>query len=194
MIQAMGGLMSITGERDNLPGGGPQKVGVAVADLMTGMYAVSAILAALFHRSQSGQGQHIDLALLDTQVAWLANQGSNYLVSGEVPERLGTAHPNIVPYQAMKVADGFILLAVGNDRQFQSCCDILGQADIAYEERFKTNALRVKNRESLIPLLEHLFSQQPLDYWLEKLSAAHVPCGPITVSYTHLTLPTKRIV
>ena len=118
MIQAMGGLMSVTGEPDGLAGGGPQKVGIAVADLMTGMYAVSAILAALFHRTQTGQGQHIDLALLDTQVAWLANQGSNYLVSGDVPERMGTAHPNIVPYQAMKVKDGHLFLAVGNDQQF----------------------------------------------------------------------------
>ena len=110
MIQAMGGLMSVTGEQDELPGGGPQKVGVAVADLMTGMYAVSAILAALFHRTQTGQGQHIDLALLDTQVAWLANQGSNYLVSGQTPKRMGTAHPNIVPYQAIKVKDGHLFL------------------------------------------------------------------------------------
>jgi crotonobetainyl-CoA:carnitine CoA-transferase CaiB-like acyl-CoA transferase len=179
MIQAMGGLMSITGEKDELPGGGPQKVGVAVADLMTGMYAVSAILAALHHKNQTGTGQHIDLALLDTQVAWLANQASNFLVSGEVPKRLGTAHPNIVPYQSMKVKDGYILLAVGNDGQFQKCCQILGCASIGVDDKYASNALRVKNRTELISILESYFIQQDLTYWLEHLSAAHVPCGPI---------------
>lgn len=179
MIQAMGGLMSITGERDDLPGGGPQKVGVAVADLMTGMYAVSGILAALYHRSQTGEGQHIDLALLDTQVAWLANQGSNYLVSNEVPSRLGTAHPNIVPYQAMRVKDGFILLAVGNDSQFKKCCQVLGVEALASDEKYATNASRVANRTSLIPLLETAFCQQNLDYWLSALAEVQVPCGPI---------------
>ncbi|MBU3023521.1 CaiB/BaiF CoA-transferase family protein [Aestuariibacter sp. A3R04] len=179
MIQAMGGLMSITGEKDGEPGAGPQKVGVAVVDLMTGMYAVSGILAALYHRVQTGEGQHIDLALLDTQVAWLANQGSNYLVSGELPKRMGTAHPNIVPYQAMKVKDGYILLAVGNDDQFSRCCDILGAPEIATQPEFATNAQRVAHRHSLIPLLEALLEEQPLDVWLEKFSAAHVPCGPI---------------
>ena len=179
MIQAMGGLMSITGERDDLPGGGPQKVGVAVADLMTGMYAVSGILAALYHRSQTGEGQHIDLALLDTQVAWLANQGSNYLVSNEVPSRLGTAHPNIVPYQAMRVKDGFILLAVGNDSQFKKCCQVLGVEALASDEKYATNASRVANRLSLIPQLETAFCQQNLDYWLLALAEVQVPCGPI---------------
>ena len=179
MIQAMGGLMSITGERDDLPGGGPQKVGVAVADLMTGMYAVSGILAALYHRSQTGEGQHIDLALLDTQVAWLANQGSNYLVSNKVPSRLGTAHPNIVPYQAMRVKDGFILLAVGNDSQFKKCCQVLGVEALASDEKYATNASRVANRTSLIPQLETAFCQQNLDYWLPALAEVQVPCGPI---------------
>ena len=179
MIQAMGGLMSITGESDEHSAGGPQKVGVAVADLMTGMYAVSAILAALFHRSQTGQGQHIDLALLDTQVAWLANQGSNYLTSGEVPQRMGTAHPNIVPYQAMKVKHGHIFLAVGNDNQFAKCCAILGRAELAQDPRFATNTQRVANRQCLIEQMECLFAEQEMDYWLEHLSAAHVPCGPI---------------
>lgn len=179
MIQAMGGLMSITGEKDQLPGGGPQKVGVAVADLMTGMYAVSAILAALYHKTQTGQGQHIDLALLDTQVAWLANQGSNYLVSGDVPERLGTAHPNIVPYQNMKVQDGYILLAVGNDGQFKKCCEIVGAPELGTDPRYASNGLRIENRDELITKLEALFVQQPLEYWLEHLSDAHVPCGPI---------------
>lgn len=179
MIQAMGGLMSITGEKDELPGGGPQKVGVAVADLMTGMYAVSAILAALYHKTQTDQGQHIDLALLDTQVAWLANQGSNYLVSGDVPERLGTAHPNIVPYQNMRVQDGYILLAVGNDGQFKKCCEIIGAPELGIDPRYANNGLRIKHRDELITKLEALFIQQPLEYWLEHLSAAHVPCGPI---------------
>ncbi|NMP30129.1 CoA transferase [Thalassotalea sp. M1531] len=179
MIQAMGGLMSLTGEKDELPGGGPQKVGVAVADLMTGMYAVSGILAALHHRNQTGEGQHIDIALLDTQVAWLANQASNYLVSGNVPKRLGTAHPNIVPYQALPVKDGFILLAVGNDGQFKKCCEIIGCPELADQMEFSTNGQRVKHREQLIPLLERQFKQQPLVYWLEELSSAHVPCGPI---------------
>ncbi len=179
MIQAMGGLMSVTGEPDDLTGGGPQKVGVAVADLMTGMYAVSAILAALFHRTQTGEGQHIDLALLDTQVAWLANQGSNYLVSGEVPKRMGTAHPNIVPYQAMKVKDGHLFLAVGNDLQFAKCCDILGAPELAVDERYATNQNRVANRNELIEKLEALLLERNLDHWLEHLSAVHVPCGPI---------------
>ncbi len=179
MIQAMGGLMSITGEQDGLPGGGPQKVGVAVVDLMTGMYAVSGILAALHHRHQTGEGQHLDIALLDTQVAWLANQGSNYLVSGEVPVRLGTAHPNIVPYQALPVKDGFILLAVGNDNQFAKCCDILGCGELASHQDYATNAMRVKHREALLPLLTQCLLTKNLDEWLILLSAAHVPCGPI---------------
>jgi len=179
MIQGMGGLMSITGERDDLPGGGPQKVGVAAADLMTGMYAVSAILAALYHRERHGVGQHIDLALLDTQVAWLANQASNYLVAGEVPVRLGTAHPNIVPYQAMQVQDGFMLLAVGNDRQFHSCCQVLGCPELAADSRFSSNALRVAHRQTLIGLLSPFFMQRQVAELVEALSAAHVPCGPI---------------
>lgn len=179
MIQAMGGLMSITGEADGQPGAGPQKVGVAVADLMTGMYAVTAVLAALHHRNQSGEGQYIDLALLDTQVAVLANQGSNYLLSGEVPHRLGTAHPSIVPYQAVAVQDGHMLLAVGNDQQFKVCCEVLGCMELGLHSDFITNAQRVKNRVKLIPLMEAKLVHQALAYWLEHLSAAHVPCGPI---------------
>jgi crotonobetainyl-CoA:carnitine CoA-transferase CaiB-like acyl-CoA transferase len=179
MIQGMGGLMSLTGERDDLPGGGPQKVGVAAADLMTGMYAVSAMLAALYHRERHGTGQHIDLALLDTQVAWLANQASNYLVAGQVPTRLGTAHPNIVPYQAMQLQDGFMLLAVGNDRQFRSCCQVLGCAELADDPRFSSNALRVQHRQTLIGLLSPYFMQRTVDELVTALSEAHVPCGPI---------------
>lgn len=179
MIQAMGGLMSITGESDGQPGAGPQKVGVAITDLMTGMYAVSAVLAALHHRNQSGEGQHIDLALLDTQVAMLANQGSNYLLSGELPQRLGTAHPSIVPYQAMAVQDGHMFLAVGNDQQFQTCCKVLGCLQLGRHVDFISNERRVQNRLKLIPLLEAKLIQQPLAFWLEHLSAAQVPCGPI---------------
>ncbi|MCH8538591.1 MAG: CoA transferase [Alkalimonas sp.] len=179
MIQAMGGLMSITGEPDTHPGGGPQKVGVAAADLMTGMYAVTAILAALHHRQHSGEGQQIDLALFDTQVAWLANQAANYLVSGEVPGRLGTAHPNIVPYQVMQVQDGFIMLAVGNDAQFQRCCQVLGCAELAFEPRFSSNSNRVQHREQLIPLLAGYLLKDTVAHWVQKLSKAQIPCGPV---------------
>jgi crotonobetainyl-CoA:carnitine CoA-transferase CaiB-like acyl-CoA transferase len=179
MIQAMGGLMSITGESEGQPEAGPQKVGVAVADLMTGMYAVTAVLAALHHKNQCGEGQHIDLALLDTQVAVLANQGSNYLLSGEVPQRLGTAHPNIVPYQVVAVQDGHMFLAVGNDQQFQNCCEVLDCTELGRHADFTTNVQRVKNRLTLIPLMEVKLTQRPLAYWLEHLSTVHVPCSPI---------------
>ncbi|MCW8905402.1 CaiB/BaiF CoA transferase family protein, partial [Sedimenticola sp.] len=179
MVQARGGLMSITGERDGLPGAGPQKVGVAVADLIAGMYAVSAILAALHHREKSGEGQQIDLGLLDTQVAWLANQNMNYLIGGEAPVRQGTAHPNIVPYQALPTGDGFLMLAVGNDRQFAACCKVLGQPELARDPRFVTNRQRVKYREQLILLLEALFRQKTTTEWRTLLAAEQVPCGPI---------------
>ncbi|GLP96315.1 CaiB/BaiF CoA transferase family protein [Paraferrimonas sedimenticola] len=178
MIQAAGGLMSITGEPDEL-GGGPQKVGVAVTDLMTGMYAVSGILAALHHRNATGEGQHIDLALMDTQVAYLANQGSNYLVGGKVPQRLGNAHPNIVPYQSFKVADGHIMLAVGNDAQFQRCAKVLGLEHLAEQADFATNDARVANRADLVPQLQQVFMTQGLDHWMAQLQQAKVPCGPI---------------
>jgi crotonobetainyl-CoA:carnitine CoA-transferase CaiB-like acyl-CoA transferase len=179
MIQARGGLMSLTGERDGLPGAGPQKVGVAVADLMAGMYAVSAMLAALHHREKSGQGQQIDIGLLDTQVAWLANQNMNYLVGGQVPERQGTAHPNIVPYQSLPTRDGFLMLAVGNDRQFVACCQVLGEPSLAEDPRFKTNRLRVDHREALVPLLETAFKRRSTAEWSRLLGAVKVPCGPI---------------
>lgn len=179
MIQAQGGIMSLTGVPDGEPGSGPQKIGVAVADLMTGMYAVSAVLAALIHARSTGVGQHIDLALLDTQVAWLANQAMNYLVGGAVPKRLGTAHPNIVPYQSFATQDGFIMLAVGNDRQFASFCEVAGHAEIAQDDRFKSNAARVAHRLVLIPMLESWLVQHDTDFWLSALSAANVPCGPI---------------
>ncbi|MEX2962348.1 CaiB/BaiF CoA transferase family protein [Microbulbifer sp. TYP-18] len=179
MIQGMGGLMSITGVPEGEPGAGPQKVGVAVADLMTGMYAVSSILAAIVHRDKTGQGQHIDLALLDTQVAWLANQAQNYLVAGQTPQRQGTAHPNIVPYQAVPSSDGYFMLAVGNDEQFKRFCSIAGLDQLAENPAYATNAARVLARERLIPLIEEATRGRPSAWWLEELSAAQVPCGPI---------------
>lgn len=179
MIQGMGGLMSITGVEPESPGAGPQKVGVAVADLMTGMYAVTAILAALHHRNSTGQGQYIDLALLDTQVSWLANQGMNYLVGGQVPKQNGTAHPNIVPYQAFKTADGHIMLAVGNDAQFTRCCTVLGLTDIPTDPRFSTNSARVAHRAILVPLLTEAIGSHTLDFLKSAFNASGVPCGPI---------------
>ena len=179
MIQGMGGLMSITGVPEGEPGAGPQKVGVAVADLMTGMYAVSSVLAAVIYRQQTGKGQHIDLALLDTQVAWLANQAQNYLTSGKSPERQGTGHPNIVPYQAVPSADGYFMLAVGNDDQFKRFCHIAGLDAVAEQPAYATNSARVLAREQLVPLIESATRKQDSAWWLEKLSDAHVPCGPI---------------
>jgi crotonobetainyl-CoA:carnitine CoA-transferase CaiB-like acyl-CoA transferase len=176
MIQAQGGIMSLTGVPDGSPGAGPQKIGVAAADIMTGMYALSSILAALFAREKTGAGQHIDLALLDTQVAWLANQAMNYLVSGDVPQRLGTAHPNIVPYQSFATSDGFVMLAVGNDSQFARFCAV---AKLAPDARFDTNAGRVAARADLVPLIAAQMAERNTDSWLELLGAANVPCGPI---------------
>lgn len=175
MIQAMSGLMSITGESD----GPPQKVGVAVTDLMAGMYAVAAILAALHERARSGLGQHIDLALFDTQIAALANQGLNYLVSGRPPGRHGTAHLNIVPYQAFATADGHIMLAVGNDRQFASFCGVASSPELARDPRYATNSRRVANRTSLVPRIAGFCRQKSTREWVEALAAAQVPCGPI---------------
>ena len=175
MIQASAGLMSITGDS----AGEPQKVGVAVSDLMTGMYAVSAILAAIHHRSQNGKGQFIDLALFDTQVSWLANQSMSFLTSGKVPERQGSAHPSIVPYQPFECRDGFMMLAVGNDRQFERCCQQIGLSELSDDQRFKSNNKRIENRLLLTQLLADKFSQQSTKYWLELLSKANVPCGPI---------------
>jgi formyl-CoA transferase len=178
-IQAQGGLMSITGEPDDVAGGGPQKVGVAVADLMTGMYATSGILAALRHAEATGIGQQIDLALLDTQVGWLANQAMNYLVGGQVPQRRGTAHPNIVPYQVMPAADGHFMLAVGNDAQFRRLCEILGDSALASDNRYATNAARVSHREELIAMLGAALGTQPVGHWLSQLEAQGVPCAPV---------------
>ena len=179
MIQGMGGLMSLTGVPDGEPGAGPQKVGVAVADLMCGMYAVSAVLAALHERERSGRGQYADLALLDTQVAWLANQNLNYLVTGEPPRRQGTAHPNIVPYQAFATADGHLMLAVGNDSQFERFCAAAGAASLASDPRYATNRDRVAHRRELVAAVAALLLQRTTAAWLEALAAAQVPCGPI---------------
>ena len=178
-IQGIGGLMSVTGERDDRPGGGPQKVGVAVADLFTGMYATVAILAGLRHRDATGCGQVIDMALLDSQVAMLANLGANYLATGVSPRRMGNAHPNIVPYQVFEVADGHLILAVGNDGQFAKFCEVAGCAALAIDPRFATNADRVRHREQLVPLLEPVLRSRTRQDWLQALEAAKVPCGPI---------------
>jgi formyl-CoA transferase len=179
LIQGMGGLMSVTGERDELPGGGPQKAGVALTDLMTGMYATVAILAALTHRDRTGAGQHIDMSLLDTQVAMLANVGSNYLNSGKRPKRWGNAHANIVPYQTFACADGHIIVAAGNDGQYQKFVQAGGRPELALDERFATNPLRVKNRDVLVPLLDAMVRERGRDEWIALLEAHGVPCGPI---------------
>ncbi|MBK7136736.1 MAG: CoA transferase [Rhodocyclales bacterium] len=179
IVQGMGGLMSVTGEPDGAPGGGPQKVGVAVADLFTGMYATVAVLAALTFREQSGEGQHIDLSLLDAQVAMLANQNMNYLTTGQAPARRGNAHPNIVPYQTFATADGHVILAVGNDAQFRRFCELAGCGALADDARFAANRDRVANRAALVPLLEPLLRQRTTHAWVEALEAAGVPCGPI---------------
>ncbi len=179
LIQGMGGLMSVTGERDDLPGGGPQKAGVALTDLMTGMYSTIAILAALTHRDRSGDGQYIDMSLLDVQVAMMANMGSNYLNSGKPPKRWGNAHPNIVPYQTFACADGHIIVATGNDGQYQKFVEVGGRSDLAKDERFVTNPQRVKNRDLLVPILAEMVLTQPRAFWLAKLEEVGVPCGPI---------------
>ena len=179
LVQAMGGLMSVTGEPDEVPGGGPQKVGVAVVDILTGLYATNAILAALLHRAKSNQGQHIDIALLDVQVAALANQSGNYLLSGSVPQRMGSAHPSIVPYQPFACADGHVMLAIGNDGQFTSLCRAAGQAAIASDERFATNAMRVRHRAELLEVLTPLMKQHSVERWCELAQQEGFPCGPI---------------
>ena len=178
-IQGMGGLMSVTGERDDLPGGGPQKVGVAVADLFTGMYATVAILAALRHRDATGEGQVVDMALLDTQVAMLANLGANYLATGVAPGRIGNAHQNIVPYQVFETADGHLILAVGNDSQFAKFCEVAGHPELAKDPRFIKNADRVRHRATLVPLLTDILKSRKKYDWLPALEAAKVPCGAI---------------
>ena len=178
-IQGLGGLMSVTGERDDRPGGGPQKVGVAVADLFTGLYATVAILAALRHRDATGLGQHIDMALLDSQVAMLANLGANYLVTGVAPRRVGNAHQNIVPYQVFEAADGHLILAVGNDMQFARFCEVAGRPELACDERYMRNADRVRHRDVLVPMLAEVMRTRTKQQWLTALDSAKVPCGAI---------------
>lgn len=179
LVQAMGGLMSITGLPDGVEGAGPQKVGVALTDIMTGLYATIGILAALTERDRSGLGQFVDLALLDVTAATLANQASNYLVGGMEPTRLGNAHPNIVPYQSFVAADGHLIVAVGNDAQFRRFVETLGCPQLADDARFVTNQARVKHRETLIPLLQRPMLDRTKDQWLAALEAAQVPAGPI---------------
>lgn len=179
LIQAMGGLMSVTGEPDDLPGGGPMKTGVAVTDVFTGLYSVIGVLAALRHRDEAGVGQHIDMSLLDTQVAVLANQTLNYLVSGNTPVRRGNGHPTIVPYQSFQSKDGHVILAVGNDSQFKSFCNVAGVSALADDERFATNPVRVKNREELVPIVAGLIKGRTTDEWVAVLEEAGVPGGPI---------------
>ncbi len=179
MAQGMGGMMSITGERDDLPGGGPQRVGIPIIDLTAGMYATIAICAALANRAVTGKGQWIDVALLDTCVAFLANQGMNYLATGEVPARIGNAHPNIVPYQTFKTKDGDIILACGNDNLFNKFCEAAGCMHFAKDPRFSTNSERVRNRDEITRLLNEVFAARPTREWVELLDAAGVSNGPI---------------
>ncbi|MCB2097960.1 MAG: CoA transferase [Parvularculaceae bacterium] len=179
MIQAMGGLMSITGQPDGEAGAEPMKVGVAVADLFSGMYAATGILAALRHAERTGEGQHVDVALLDCQVAMLANQATNFLVSGKAPGRLGNAHPNIAPYQVFRTGDGHIVIAVGNDSQFAAFADAVGAGALAGDERYRTNRARVANRESLVQTLSPKMLLRTTAEWLSVMEAATVPAGPI---------------
>ncbi|MGJ8546631.1 MAG: CaiB/BaiF CoA transferase family protein [Sulfitobacter sp.] len=175
MAQGFGGIMSLTGD----PDGVPTKVGVGIADVMCGMYACIGVLAALRHRDKTGEGQHVELALIDTQMAWLINEGMNFLTSGDLPERRGNAHPNIVPYDAFECSDGHILLAVGNDPQFARFCDVLGLGALAQDASFATNLARIQNRDALIPQLRAAMARFTKDDLLDRLRAASVPCGPI---------------
>jgi len=179
IIQGMCGFMSVTGERDDRPGGGPQKGGVAITDLMTGMYTSVALLAALAHRERTGEGQHVDACLLDSSVAMMAVMNMNYLVSGVAPQRAGNAHQNIVPYQVFACADGHLILAVGNDGQFRKFCDVAGVPEWAADPRFATNAARVRQRETIVPLIDAVMRTRTQSAWLAQLEAAGIPCGPI---------------
>ena len=179
LIQGMGGLMSITGRKDGEPGDGPQKVGVALTDVLTGLYSVISVLAALNHRHLTGEGQHVDLALLDVQVTSLANQNMNFLTSGKPPVRMGNAHPNIVPYQDFPTADGAMIIAVGNDGQFAALCKVFDHPEWAKDERFATNTLRVKHRETIIGLLSGVTATRPTTDWVKACEGVGVPCGPI---------------
>jgi crotonobetainyl-CoA:carnitine CoA-transferase CaiB-like acyl-CoA transferase len=175
MAQGYGGIMSLNGE----PEGEPMKVGVGIADVMCGMYASTAILAALRHRDATGEGQYIDLALVDSQIAWLINEGTNYLLSGKLPKRRGNQHPNIVPYQVMQAADGHVIIAVGNDAQYRRFCEFLGVAELSGDPRFSTNSKRLEHRETLIPLLEAAVAKRGKQELLEGLAKLGVPAGPV---------------
>jgi crotonobetainyl-CoA:carnitine CoA-transferase CaiB-like acyl-CoA transferase len=179
IFQGMGGLMSITGERDDLPGGGPQKVGVAFCDIMTGMYDSVAVLGAIAARERTGRGQFVDLALLDVTLQALANMASNYLVSDRIPGRMGNAHANLVPYQVFACADGHIVLTVGNDEQFASFCEVANRQDLCRDPRFATNPSRIRNRSDLIPIIEEIMLARTCSEWLSILENAGVSCGPI---------------
>jgi len=179
MIQGMGGMMSVTGEPDGAPGGGPQRAGVPVADIITGMYASIAICAALTSRAETGKGQHLDLALLDSQIALLAYQNTSYFATGMPPKRIGNLHPNIVPYQPFRTRDGDIIVACGNDNLYRKLCEAAGCGALATDERFATNGKRVENREELTRLLQDVFSGRTTREWIEILEAAGVPNGPI---------------
>ena len=178
-LQAMGGLMSVTGERDGHPGAGPEKVGVAVADISAGMYAAIAVLSAVINRNASGVGQHIDISLLDSQITFMANQNMNYFVTGVAPKRLGNAHPNICPYQCFPTLDGYIVLTVGNDSQFVRFCSVVGREEWSSDARFSSNPARVTNRDILIPMIAELFLSMSTKEWLALLDKADVPCGPV---------------
>jgi crotonobetainyl-CoA:carnitine CoA-transferase CaiB-like acyl-CoA transferase len=179
MIQGMGGMMSVTGEPDGQPGGGPQRAGVPIADIITGMYASIAICAALANRERTGRGQHLDLALLDSQIALLAYQNTNYFSTGEAPKRIGNLHPNIVPYQPFRTRDGDVILACGNDNLFRKFCEAAGCTELASDARFATNGKRVENRAELTRLLQEVFAKRKTSEWVELLEGAGVPNGPI---------------
>ena len=188
MIQALGGLMSITGE----PEGEPMKTGVAVVDLFAGQNAIIAILAALQARTLTGRGQQLDISLFDSQLGWLANVASNYLISGKLPKRHGNAHANIVPYQSFQASDGWFAIAVGNDKQFARLCEMLGKPEIAMDEKFSTNSGRVQNRTEIIPLLASIFKAASVSEWLAKLDEAEIPCGPIQNFEQVFSMPTVK--
>ena len=179
IVQGMGGFMSVTGERDDLPGGGPQKAGVAITDIFTGMYATTSILAALAHRDKTGEGQSIDMALLDVQVAIMATMASNYLTTGVAPKRWGNAHPNVVPYQTFQTQDGWIIVATGNDSQYRKFVEAGGSPEMASDPRFLTNPLRIQNRDELIPMLREMTLKKSKQAWISLLEKVGVPCGPI---------------
>jgi crotonobetainyl-CoA:carnitine CoA-transferase CaiB-like acyl-CoA transferase len=179
MIQGMAGMMSVTGERDDRPGGGPQKIGVALTDILTGLYTTIGALAALNLRERTGEGQHVDMALMDVLVAAMANQAMNYLITGMPPVRMGNAHPNIVPYESFKTADDYVIVAIGNDAQFRRFCEVGGRTDLAEDPRFATNAERVAHRETLLAVIREFMAKRPRAFWLKELERVGIPSGPI---------------